>query len=210
MSGIKVRKSRRRSESCDPCGICAFGVVIFGICAAVFGIISFFYSTISVALPKCSVVGFYVPALNKTIVGTNASDVISFTISFKDSNNMKGVQYSPVNLTFYYGSDNSFLVGNYVVPSFYQASILARGASYFPIEKSSVVSTHDVPWKAARDLTRNGSTVSFRVGLDTTVRNKYMDMILNRKRKMTLGATVKVDDSGNKVGKSVDFKKWRN
>ncbi|KAM7491988.1 hypothetical protein LguiA_034909 [Lonicera macranthoides] len=161
----------------------------------------FMYFLLSAWEPTCSIEEFYVPALNKDANYTTTTNTIFFDINLKNNNKVKGVSYHPVNLTFYYGPNNSLPpVGSYLVPAFYQG----RNKD---TNRRDLVQTHGVPWEAAVGLVSNGSRAMFGVVLTTTVRYVFM-VNKSKKYKMVVGAMVEVDYSGEKVGeKNIMFMK---
>lgn len=138
--------------------------------------------------PTCSIEDFYVPALNKSSNSTT-NHTIFFDLKLDNPNALKGLYYTPLNLSFSYGPNNaSISVANHVAPGFYQGFNKKT-------HRREVVETRGVPWAAVL----NGSMRPvFRVDLVTAVKIKNI-LWKSKSRKVVVGADVEVNDAGRKV-----------
>ncbi|CAK9150285.1 unnamed protein product [Ilex paraguariensis] len=152
----------------------------------------FLWLSLRTSNPKCSIQNFYVPALNKTLNSTT-NHTIFFDLKLDNTNKDKGVHYDAVNLTFYYGPNVSFLIGNYTVHGFYQGHGKNTHRKY-------LLDTRGVPWDEALKAVSNGSLAVFRVDLVTAVRFRIIGFKTKR-HKLDLKANVEVDGTGDKLKK---------
>ncbi|KAL3503441.1 hypothetical protein ACH5RR_037890 [Cinchona calisaya] len=145
--------------------------------------------------PTCSIEDFYVPYLNTTDNSTTTRNnhTLYFDLELNNGMKDKGVGYDDVNLTFFYGQNNSLQIANYTVKRFYQG----HGKK---AHRKEVVQTYGVPWEAAYKAVSNLSTVTFQVDLATRVRYKILFWYTKR-HGLKVGAHVDVNNSGKKVNK---------
>uniref|UniRef100_A0A5B6YRC5 Late embryogenesis abundant protein LEA-2 subgroup domain-containing protein n=1 Tax=Davidia involucrata TaxID=16924 RepID=A0A5B6YRC5_DAVIN len=150
----------------------------------------FMWLSLRTSNPVCSIQDFYVPALDKTANSTT-NTTISFDLKLDNENKDKGIYYDALNLTLYYGPNQSHPnpIGNATFIAFYQ------GHKKNTHRKKSVETYGVVPWEAAS----NGTAV-FRVDLATAVRFKIIAW-KTKKHKLVVGAQVEVNSFGKKVMK---------
>lgn len=151
----------------------------------------FIWLSLRTTKPSYSIRDFSLPALNKTdnSTSTRSNHTLLFTLRFKNKMKDKGVKYGDVHLSFFYGSNTSFPIGNATVPGFYQG----HGKKG---DKSGAVQTRGVPWEAAL----NGSNTVFRVDLVARVRYKILFFYTKGHDFIVTNTTVEVNDSGKKSG----------
>ncbi|XP_059662524.1 protein NDR1-like [Cornus florida] len=175
------------SRNAGCCRCCCSFVLTSGLTAL------FMWLSLRTTHPTCSIQDFYLPALQNTTPNYNSTNSTNTTIYFDlkldNKNKDKGIHYDALNLTIYYGENQSHPVANKTIPGFYQ------GHKKKAHRKESV-NTYGVPWAA---ISSNG-TAFFRVDLSTKVRFKIM--FWNTKRdKIIVWAPVEVNATGHKVYK---------
>ncbi|GFZ06526.1 late embryogenesis abundant (LEA) hydroxyproline-rich glycoprotein family [Actinidia rufa] len=157
---------------CQRCCGCIFSLGVTAL---------FLWLSLRTSKPICSIQDFYVPALDKSANST-ANTSISFDLKLDNKNRDKGIYYSSLNLTFYYGSDP---VANQTFPKFYQGfNKKAR--------RRAAVETRGFFGPG-----QNGSDQVLRVGLVTSVRFKII-FWKTKRHKLVVGAEVKVNEFGKK------------
>ncbi|KAL8461275.1 hypothetical protein ACS0TY_032665 [Phlomoides rotata] len=157
-------------------------------------IIALTYGTLIVFNPSFHIDNFYVPALNKFVNSTTDPTLIFFDLKIENSMLDVGFRYQAANLTISYGA-NTTLLGMYAVADFYQ------GMQKTAHRRGVVMVSSSLPWKEAAlgDLSR-GSTAEFRV--DVAAKAKLKNWLWYfKKRRITAGGKVGVDDTGRKVSR---------
>ncbi|KAL8461263.1 hypothetical protein ACS0TY_032656 [Phlomoides rotata] len=162
--------------------------------AMILMIIALTYGTLIVYNPSFHIDDFYVPALNKFVNSTTDPTLIFFNLKIQNSMVNVGFRYQAANLTISYGA-NATLLGMYAVADFYQ------GMKKTAHRRDVVMVSSSLPWKEAAlgDLSR-GSTAEFRV--DVAAKAKLKNLLWYfKKRRITAGGKVGVDDTGRKVSR---------
>ncbi|XP_059277246.1 protein NDR1-like [Lycium barbarum] len=167
------------------CFRCAKFVLTAGLSAL------FIWLSLRTTKPSCSIENFYLPALNKSDNSntTRSNHTLFFQLNLNNKMKDKGVRYDDIKLRFYYGTNTSFLIGNYTVPRFYQGHDKKA-------HKKGMFKTEKLPWDDALKIVSNGSNVVFRVDVTTTVRYKVIFWYSKRHNVTVENRTVSVDGSG--------------
>ncbi|XWS51933.1 hypothetical protein CRYUN_Cryun11dG0024400 [Craigia yunnanensis] len=144
----------------------------------------FMWLSLRTSNPKCSILTFYLPSLNRTLNRT--SDLtLSLTLSLKNPNKDKGIKYDPLNVTVYDFPNKSHILGHVWMPGFYQGH--KKNA------KKSGQGTANT--KVALQAVYENGTGVFRVDMATAVKFKIM-FWYTKKHKIRVGADVVVNASG--------------
>ncbi|KAE8681039.1 trafficking protein particle complex subunit 3-like [Hibiscus syriacus] len=167
----------------DTIGGCCRFVFTLGLTAL------FMWLSLRTSNPKCSIEKFYLPSLNKTL-NTPNDTTLNLTLKLSNPNKDKGIKYDPVNVTVFDYSNRSHVIGNVLVPAFYQ------GHKKNAKKDGTGTANTTVALQAVAD---NGTGV-FRVDLSTSVKFKIMFWYTKRHR-IRVGADVTVNASGIKVNK---------
>ncbi|XP_019196897.1 PREDICTED: protein NDR1-like [Ipomoea nil] len=171
------------SPACECCKCCTKFILTLGLLAL------FIWLSLRTTKPSYSIKHFSLPALNKTTnsTSTRSNHTLLFTLHFNNKMKDKGVKYSDLHLSFFYGPNTSFPIANATVPGFYQG----HGKK---ADKSGAVETRGVPWEAAL----NQSNPVFRVDLVARVRYKILFWFTKGHDFVVRNTTVEVNDSGKK------------
>ncbi|KAG5628521.1 hypothetical protein H5410_000238 [Solanum commersonii] len=117
--------------------------------------------------PKCSIGDVYVQGLDKSINSNNnrtkRDNHISFQLNLKNEMKDKAVRYDNIILSFYYGTNISYPLGNFTFDKFKQGK--DKEAS-----KSGMIEAHNMPWDNAIKAVSNNSKGNFRVDVSTKIR----------------------------------------
>ncbi|KAK8648543.1 hypothetical protein V6N13_129293 [Hibiscus sabdariffa] len=149
----------------------------------------FMWLSLRTSNPKCSVEKFYLPSLNETL-NTPNDTTLNLTLKLSNPNKDKGIKYDAVNVTVFDSPNRSHVVGNVLVPAFYQGH--KKNAKKDGTGTANTTVT-------LRAVSGNGTGV-FRVDLSTSVKFKIMFWYTKRQR-ISVGADVTVNAGGVKVGK---------
>lgn len=168
-------------------GCCCSFIITSGLTAL------FMWLSLRTSKPTCSVEQLYVAALNTTDNSTasRSNRTIYFDLKLDNGMKDKGVHYANITLSFYYNS--TLPVANYTVPEFYQGHKKNT-------HRRDLVAAPGLPWAEALDAVANGSAVSFRVRLATSVKFKIVFWYTKRHR-LEVAGDVQVNATGNKVNK---------
>ena len=168
---------------------CCFKCVQFILTAGLTAL--FIWLSLRTTKPSCSLENFYLPALNKSdnSNSTRSNHTLSFQLNLNNKMKDKGVRYDDIKLSFYYGTNTSFPIGNYTVPGLYQGHDKKAN-------KKGMLETEKMPWNDALKMVSNGSKVVFRVDVATRVRYKVILWYTKRHNYTLENNTLKVDASG--------------
>ncbi|XWS11172.1 hypothetical protein CRYUN_Cryun38cG0060900 [Craigia yunnanensis] len=147
----------------------------------------FMWLSLRTSNPKCSILSFYLPSLNRTLNFPNDT-TINFTLKLDNPNKDKGIKYDPLNVTVYDFPNRSHVIGNILMPEFYQGHKKKAKKPGHGIANTTV---------ALQAVSDNGTGV-FRVEMATSVKFKIMFWYTKR-HKIRVGADVVVNASGVKV-----------
>ncbi|XP_055801393.1 protein NDR1-like [Solanum dulcamara] len=151
----------------------------------------FIWLSLRTSKPSCSLQNFYLPALNISDNSntTRSNHTLYFQLNLKNKMKDKGVRYDDIKLSFYYGTNTSFPLGNCTIPGFYQGHDKKAN-------KKEKLEIQKMPWDAALKTVSNNSSVVFRVDVATRVSYKVI-FWYSKKHNLTLeNKTVEVDGSG--------------
>ncbi|GMI85287.1 non race-specific disease resistance 1 [Hibiscus trionum] len=161
-----------------------------GCCGCIFSLglsAVFLWLWIHTSNPKCSIQTLSLPSLN--IASNLTTDpTLSLTLRLVNPNQLKGIQYDPLNVTVYDFPNKSNVIGNILLPGFYQghrkkASKLGQGIANMTV--------------ALRAVSDNGTGV-FRVDMATAVKFKTL-LQYSKRHRIRVEADVVVNASGVKV-----------
>ncbi|KAK8542686.1 hypothetical protein V6N13_136757 [Hibiscus sabdariffa] len=166
----------RRKEGCGCCSCIGLGISAL-----------FLWLWIHTSNPKCSIQTLSLPSLSRPS-NLTTDPTLSLTLRLVNPNQLKGIRYDPLNVTVYDFPNKSDVIGNILMPGFYQgyrkkASKLGQGTANTTV--------------AFRAVSENG-TGYFRVDMATAVKFKTIYGYSKRHR-IRVGADVVVNASGVKV-----------
>ncbi|XP_015068992.1 protein NDR1-like [Solanum pennellii] len=149
--------------------------------------------------PKCSIGDVYVQGLDKSINSNNnktkRDNHISFQLNLKNEMKDKVVRYDNITLTFYYGKNTSYPIGNYTFVKFKQGK--DKEAS-----KVGMFEAQNMPWDNAIKDVSNNSKAIIRVDLRTKVRYKIIFWYTKRHNYLVENK-VEIDDSGKSSAQQI-------
>ncbi|XVF03973.1 hypothetical protein REPUB_Repub05bG0040200 [Reevesia pubescens] len=133
--------------------------------------------------PKCSIQTLYLPSLNRTLNLTDPT--LNLTLRLDNPNKDKGIKYDQLSVTVYDFPNKSHVLGNILVPGFYQG----RNKKATKPGQGTANTT-----LALRAVAENGTGV-FRVDMATSVKFKIL-FWYTKKHKIRVGADIVVNASG--------------
>ncbi|XP_049389084.1 protein NDR1-like [Solanum stenotomum] len=149
--------------------------------------------------PKCSIGDVYVQGLDKSINSnnnrTNRDNHISFQLNLKNEMKDKSVRYDNIILSFYYGTNMSYPLGNFTFDKFKQGK--DKEAS-----KSGMIEAHNMPWDNAIKAVSNNSKAIIRVDVSTKIRYKIIFWYTKRHHYFVENK-VEIDDSGKSSAQQI-------
>ncbi|GMJ05144.1 non race-specific disease resistance 1 [Hibiscus trionum] len=161
------------------CRCCCSFVFTLGLTAL------FMWLSLRTSNPKCSIEKFYLPSLNRTLNQT-ADATLNLTLKLDNPNKDKGIKYDTVNVTVFDSPNRTQVIGNVLVPAFYQGHKKNAKKDGTGTANTAV---------ALRAVSGNGTGV-FRVDMSTSVKFKIM-FWYTKKHRISVGADVMVNDSGS-------------
>ncbi|MBA0820390.1 hypothetical protein Gohar_022191 [Gossypium harknessii] len=162
------------------CGCCG-GIFSLGISAL------FMWLWIHTSNPKCSIQTLSLPSLSSAS-NLTADPTLSLTLRLVNPNQLKGIKYDPLNVTVYDFPNKSNVIGNILMPGFYQGH---RKKATKPGQGTANTTV------ALRAVSENGTGV-FRVDMATAVKFKTL-YGYSKRHQIRIGADVVVNASGVKV-----------
>ncbi|TMX01904.1 hypothetical protein EJD97_023191 [Solanum chilense] len=149
--------------------------------------------------PKCSIGDVYVQGLDKLINSNNnktkRDNHISFQLNLKNEMKDKAVRYDNITLSFYYGKNTSYPIGNYTFVKFKQGK--DKEAS-----KVGMFEAQNMPWDNAIKDVSNNSKAIIRVDVRTKVRYKIIFWYTKRHNYLVENK-VEIDDSGKSSAQQI-------
>ncbi|XP_004228725.1 protein NDR1 [Solanum lycopersicum] len=149
--------------------------------------------------PKCSIGDVYVQGLDKSINSnynkTKRDNHISFQLNLKNEMKDKSVRYDNVTLSFYYGKNTSYPLGNYTFVKFKQGK--GKEAS-----KVGMFEAHNMPWDNAIKDASNNSKAIIRVDVRTKIRYKIIFWYTKR-HNYFVENKVEIDDTGKSSAQQI-------
>ncbi|XP_065864581.1 protein NDR1-like [Euphorbia lathyris] len=147
----------------------------------------FLWLSLRPSKPKCALIKFNIAALNQSLQPPGNTTLI-FQLRLENTNKDKGVNYDPVNVTFYDSPSKNHTVANFIIPKFYQGH--KKKAS-----KGGEPNATGLDRSAVLKAISNGSAV-FRVDLATSVKYKILFWTTKRYRIM-VGADFNISNQIN-------------
>ncbi|XP_022753945.1 protein NDR1-like [Durio zibethinus] len=149
----------------------------------------FMWLNLRTSNPKCSIQTFYLsmPSLNETL-NLTVDRTLNLTLRLDNPNKDKGIKYDTLNVTVYDFPNKSHVLGNILVPGFYQGH---KKKATKPVQGTANTTV------ALQVVYENRMGV-FRVDMATAVKFKIM-FWYTKKHKISVGADVVVNSSGFKV-----------
>ncbi|CAN4114068.1 unnamed protein product [Withania somnifera] len=149
--------------------------------------------------PKCSIRDVYVRGLDKSVDSNNNTakrdNHLSFQLNLKNEMKDKGIRYDEIKLSFYYGTNTSYPIGNFIFVGFKQGK--DKEAS-----KSGMIETLNMPWNDAIKAVSNGSKASFRVDVSSRIKYK-ITFWYTKKHNYFVENKVEVDDTGKSSAQQI-------
>ncbi|KAH1032611.1 hypothetical protein J1N35_044785 [Gossypium stocksii] len=175
--------SRRKnmSASRNPGKTCCGGIFSLGMSAL------FMWLWIHTSNPKCSIQTLSLRSLSGAS-NLTAERTLSLTLRLVNPNQLKGIKYDPLNVTVYDFPNKSNVIGNILMPGFYQGY---RKKATKPGQGTANTTV------ALRAVSENRTGV-FRVDMVTAVKFKTF-YGYSKRHKIRIGADVVVNASGDKV-----------
>ncbi|WCJ37211.1 Late embryogenesis abundant (LEA) hydroxyproline-rich glycoprotein family [Euphorbia peplus] len=166
-----------------PGSICSFSSLI------TLGLSAFFlWYGLKVSKPKCSLQKFYIPSLNQTLNTTQNPTILFFQLKLQNPNQLKGIYYDDVNVTFLYRPTNNLSLGTFSIPGFYQGH--KKKAL-----KDGEMNVSRLDREEVFGAVSNGSAV-FRVDLATAVRYKAF-LWKTKRHRINVGADLNISSDQN-------------
>ncbi|XP_022717939.1 protein NDR1-like [Durio zibethinus] len=141
--------------------------------------------------PKCSIQTLYLPSLDRTL-NLTTDPTLNLTLRLDNPNQAKGIKYDPLIVTVYDFPNKSSVIGNILMPGFYQGH---KKKATKPGQGTANTTV------ALRAVSENGTGV-FWVDMATSVKFKIM-FWYTKKHKIRVGGDVVVNASGVKVDHKV-------
>lgn len=107
----------------------------------------------------------------------------------------KGIRYDNITISFYYGTNTSYPIGNYTFGGFKQG----KDKEAF---KVGMIETHNMPWNEAIKAVSNGSKATFRVDVSSRIKYK-ITFWYTKKHNYFEENEVEVDDTGRSSAQQI-------